>query len=287
MSLWHDFIGAEIRYVDTATFGKTRIAEAGRGREPLLFLHGIGGHMEAYAKNVVPLSDQFHTIAYDYPGHGLSTKKPFDSPHVLVDHLLELLDALGIDRANLSGESLGGWTAGLFAVKHPDRVRRIMLNTSAGIPITTEKGRADLEALKSLSAQNVQQAPTMESVRARMHWLLHPKNHHMVNDELVETRLRYYRQPEMREVMPKVLSMIPRHDEFLIPLEKIKAETLFLWTRDNPVHDVESAQAATKKVAKGQFYLMKADAAHWPQYEDPEEFNRVAREFFTTGKVGS
>jgi len=79
--------------------------------------------------------------------------------------------------------------------------------------------------------------------------------------------------------------MIPRHDEFLIPLEKIQAETLFLWTRDNPVHDVESARAAAKKVAKAQFYLMKADAAHWPQYEDPEEFNGVARQFFATGKV--
>jgi HOMODA hydrolase len=285
MSLWLDFLGAEIRYVDTPTFGRTRIAEAGRGGEPLLFLHGIGGHMEAYAKNVVALSDRFHTIAYDYPGHGLSAKKAIDSPHLLVDHLRELCDALGLARVNLSGESLGGWTTGLFAVKHPDRVRRIMLNTAAGIPITTEKGRKDLEALKQLSAANVQQTPTTESVRARMHWLFHPKNHGMVNDELIATRLRFYLQPEMREVMPKILSMIPRHDEFLIPLEKIQAETLFLWTRDNPVHDVESAQAATKKVGRAQFYLMKADAAHWPQYEAPEEFNRVARAFFGAGKL--
>ena len=285
MSLWLDFLGSEIRYVDTPTFGRTRIAEAGRGGEPLLFLHGIGGHMEAYAKNVVALSDRFHTIAYDYPGHGLSAKKPIDSPHLLVDHLRELCDALGLSRVNLSGESLGGWTAGLFAVKHPDRVRRIMLNTSAGIPITTEKGRKDLEALKQLSTANVQQTPTTESVRARMHWLFHPKNHGMVNDELIATRLKFYLQPEMREVMPKILSMIPRHDEFLIPLDKIQAETLFLWTRDNPVHDVESAQAATKKVARGQFYLMKADAGHWPQYEAPEEFNRVARSFFASGKL--
>jgi HOMODA hydrolase len=285
MSLWLDFLGAEIRYVDTPTFGRTRIAEAGRGGEPLLFLHGIGGHLEAYAKNVVALSDRFHTIAYDYPGHGMSAKKPIDSPHQLVDHLRELCDALGLSRVNLSGESLGGWTAGLFAVKHPDRVRRIMLNTAGGIPITTEKGRKDLEALKQLSAANVQHTPTAESVRARMHWLFHPKNHGMVDDELVATRLGFYLQPEMREVMPKILSMIPRHDEFLIPLEKIQAETLFLWTRDNPVHDVDSAQAAKKKVARGQFYLMKADAAHWPQYEAPEEFNRVTRTFFTSGKV--
>jgi HOMODA hydrolase len=286
MSLWLDLLGAEIRFVDTPSFGRVRIAEAGRGKEePLLFLHGIGGHLEAYAKNVVPLAADFHTIAYDYVGHGLSSLRPFDSPLVLVEHLRELLDVLGIPRANLSGESLGGWVSGHFAVLHPDRVKRIMLNTAAGIPIATEKGRADLEALKALSAKNVQQTPTMESVRARMHWLFHPNNHAMVDDELVGTRLRFYLQPEMREVMPKVLSMIPRHDEFLIPLEQVRCETLFLWTADNPVHDVESARRACAQVAHGQFYLMKSDAAHWPQYEAVEEFNAVARKFFATGRI--
>jgi HOMODA hydrolase len=285
MSLWLDLLGAEIRFVDTPSFGRVRIAEAGRGKEPLLFLHGIGGHLEAYAKNVVPLAADFHTIAYDYVGHGLSALRPFDSPLVLVEHLQELLNVLGIQQANLSGESLGGWVSGHFAVRHPQRVKRIMLNTAAGIPIATEKGRADLEALKALSAKNVQQTPTTESVRARMHWLFHPKNHGMVDDELVGTRLRFYLQPEMREVMPKVLSMIPRHDEFLIPLERVQCETLFLWTADNPVHDVESARRACAQVARGQFYLMKSDAAHWPQYEAAEEFNAVTRKFFATGRI--
>jgi HOMODA hydrolase len=285
MSLWLDLLGAEIRFVDTPSFGRVRIAEAGRGKEPLLFLHGIGGHLEAYAKNVVPLAADFHTIAYDYVGHGLSALRPFDSPLVLVEHLQELLNVLGIQQANLSGESLGGWVSGHFAVRCPQRVKRIMLNTAAGIPIATEKGRADLEALKELSAKNVQQTPTTESVRARMHWLFHPKNHAMVDDELVGTRLRFYLQPEMREVMPKVLSMIPRHDEFLIPLERVQCETLFLWTADNPVHDVESARRACAQVARGQFYLMKSDAAHWPQYEAAEEFNAVTRKFFATGRI--
>ena len=60
MSLWTDFFSAEIRYLTTPTFGRTRIAEAGRGKgETLILMHGIGGHLEAYAKNVVALSDRF------------------------------------------------------------------------------------------------------------------------------------------------------------------------------------------------------------------------------------
>ncbi|MGH7802928.1 MAG: alpha/beta fold hydrolase, partial [Candidatus Binatia bacterium] len=66
MSLWLDMLGSEIRFVDTKSFGRTRIAEAGRGKhETLVFLHGIGGHLEAYSKNIVPLADEFHVVAYD------------------------------------------------------------------------------------------------------------------------------------------------------------------------------------------------------------------------------
>jgi HOMODA hydrolase len=286
MSLWLDLLGAEVRFVETPSFGRARIAEAGRGKEPLLFLHGIGGHLEAYAKNVVPLSDRFHVIAYDYVGHGLSEKKVLDyTPFTFVDHLRELCDALGLDRVNLSGESLGGWVSALFTVRWPERVNRLMLNTSAGIPILTEKGRADLENLKALSQKNAGQAPTFESVLARMQWLIHPSNHHLLTEELVRTRLHCYLQPGMREVAPAVLKIIGRHDEFLIPLDKIRCETLFLWTLDNPVHDVESARRACAKVARAELYVMKGDSAHWPQYEQPEEFNAVTRQFFTTGKV--
>ncbi|MET0152143.1 MAG: alpha/beta hydrolase [Candidatus Binatia bacterium] len=286
MSLWLDLLGAEVRFVETPTFGRVRIAEAGRGQEPLLFLHGIGGHLEAYAKNVVPLSDRFHVIAYDYVGHGLSEKKVLDyTPLTFVEQLRELCDTLGLGRVNLSGESLGGWVSALFTVRWPERVNRMMLNTSAGIPILTEKGRADLENLKALSQKNAGQMPTFESVLARMQWLIHPSNHHLLNDELVRTRLQFYLQPGMREVAPAVLKIIARHDEFLIPLERIRCETLFLWTLDNPVHDVESARQACAKVARAQLYVMKGDSAHWPQYEQPEEFNTVTRKFFTTGKI--
>ena len=287
MSLWLDMLGSEIRFVDTKSFGRTRIAEAGRGNSELLvFLHGIGGHLEAYSKNIVPLSDRFHVVAYDYVGHGLSEKKVMEyTPHVLADHLGEVLDALGAKCAHLSGESLGGWISGIFAGRNPDRVGRLVLNTSAGLPVRTEKGKAELEALKTLSQKATQQAPNYESVQNRMKWLFHPDNQGLITDELVRTRLSFYQQPIMREVAPRVLGMIGRHDEFLIPLDKIRCETLFLWTDHNPVHDVETARIASQQVAKSQLYVMKGKSGHWPQYEAPEEFNDVTRRFVMAGSV--
>ena len=250
MSLWLDFLGTEIRYVDTPSYGRIRIAEAGRGnQETILFQHGLNGHLEAYAKNLIALSEQFHVIAFDYIGHGLSDKKLDDyDPALFAEQLRELMDALHLDAAHLSGESLGGWVSGLFAAKYPQRVKRLMLNTAGGIPVVSVKGKQDMANFMALNKANVDSVPNRGTVLARMQWLLHPNNHHMLNEELVDLRLRIYLAPETRRVAPKINAVIQRHDEFLIPLESLRCETMFLWTQDNPIHDLEAAHAAAAKV---------------------------------------
>ena len=285
MSLWLDLLGAQISYIETPTYGKVRIMRAGDPTNPpLVFLHGIGGHSEAYSKNLVPLSDEFYCIAYDYVGHGLSAKLEIDySPWVLVEHLREVLDVLGLDKPHLSGESLGGWVSGLFSTKYPERVDRLMLNTAAGIPILTEKGHKDLQELAQLSKEAAKSGVTYDSIHNRMKWLFHPNNYDMISDELIRTRLAIYSQPEMATVGPRINAMMGKVEDYMIPLEDIQCDTLFLWTDDNPVHDVETARICSARVPKAQLYVMQQDSCHWPQYEHPDEFNAVARSFFHTG----
>jgi pimeloyl-ACP methyl ester carboxylesterase len=282
MSLWLDMLGTEIRFIQTKNFGRIRIAEAGKkGGTPIIFQHGINGHLEAYAKNLMALSQQFHVIAFDYVGHGLSDKPMIDyTPPVFAEQLGELMDALGIERAHLSGESLGGWVSAFFAAKYPQRVDKLMLNTAAGLPVVSEKGKADLQNLMALNERNVGNAPTEASVRARIEWLMHERNQHLVSDELLGLRLGIYLRPETRVVAPLINALIGRHDEFLIPLERLTCPTLFLWTLDNPIHDLACARAAATRVADSHVYVMQGDAAHWPQYEVPDEFNAVAADFF-------
>ena len=287
MSLWLDFLGTEIRYVETPTYGRIRIAEAGRGhKETILFQHGLNGHLEAYAKNLIALSQTFHVIAFDYVGHGLSDKKVDEyNPDVFAEQLRELMDALKIDAAHLSGESLGGWVSGIFAAKYPERVKRLMFNTAGGIPVVSAKGKQDMANFMALNKANVDAVPNRSTVLARMQWLMHPNNHGLLAEELVDLRLKIYLAPDTRRVAPKINAVIQRHDDFLIPLDKLRCQTLFLWTKDNPIHDLEAAHAAAAKVPGSLFYLMQGDAAHWPQYEAPAEFNAVATSFFLTGKL--
>ena len=69
-TLWDELLGAEVRYYDAAGV-RTRSIQAGTG-DAVIMLHGIGGHAEAFARNVVPLGADFDARSIDYYGHGLT-----------------------------------------------------------------------------------------------------------------------------------------------------------------------------------------------------------------------
>lgn len=292
MTIWLDFLGAEIRYVELPTYGRTRIAEAGKGKaETLILMHGIGGHLEAYAKNVVALGEHYHVVAFDYVGHGLSAKKT-DIDYSIADYveqLRELMDALDIQRAHISGESLGGVVAGAFAVRYPQRIRRAVLNTTGGIPVVSAQGRDDLKKLAELSERSFGQAPSFESIRARMQWLLYEGNWHLLSDELIATRLAFYASAGYQQCAPLIYARLKKVKEGgtpdMIELEKVQCETLLLWTTHNPIHDVAAAESALPRLPRGQLYVMQTAAGHWPQYEDPAEFNAVLLKFLASGQL--
>src|SRR5664279_759078 len=110
ISIWGELgdVDHELLHLDIAGV-RTRVLRAGTGPD-LVLLHGTGGHLEAYARDIAGLSSDFRVTAYDMVGHGWSDTpdRPYTTD-VLSDHLLGVLDASGIDRVLLSGESLGGW----------------------------------------------------------------------------------------------------------------------------------------------------------------------------------
>src|SRR5690606_33006801 len=124
---------------------RTRVVEAGDG-PPLVLLHGTGGHVEAYARNVAPLARRFRVIVPDMVGHGYTAAPP--RPYTLdtyAEHLDALLDALGVERATLSGESLGGWVAAWYARLRPARVDRLVLTTPGNVTSKPETMRTVYE----------------------------------------------------------------------------------------------------------------------------------------------
>jgi len=277
VSVWIELLGTpfELGYVDAAGT-RTRYLEIGSG-EPLILLHGTGGHLEAYARNFAPLSEHFRVIAYDMTGHGY-TDKP-DTPYTVdlhSDHLLALMDSLGIERAHLSGESLGAWVAAWTAARHPERVSKLMLNTPGNI----KDKREVMKGLKESSLRAVREA-SPETVRARVEWLFYDKS--LVTEELVDIRLAIYRQPGFLRAMenivalqdPAVRSRYSWKPEWV---GRIEAETLLLWTSHDPTGGLDEGELLDGWLPNSRLEVIQ-DAGHWPQWEKPEEFHRAHLQF--------
>src|SRR5580692_6878533 len=113
-SIWTDLrdVSFSQGWVD-ANGVRTRYLVSGDPSSPaLLLLHGTGGHAEAYVRNLNAHRAFFRTYAIDLLGHGWTDKPdiPMEIP-AYVEHLIAVLGALGLKRAHISGESLGGWVA--------------------------------------------------------------------------------------------------------------------------------------------------------------------------------
>ena len=282
-SLWADLQGVafEQAYVDVDGV-RTRYLHAGqKGKPALIFIHGTGGHAEAYSRNLRAHGEHFDVYAIDMLGHGF-TDKP-DKPYLIDDyvaHLRGFMDKLKLDRASLSGESLGGWVAAHFAVVHPERVSKLVLNTASGDKVNPEA----LARLRTLSVEAIND-PSYERIRGRLEWLMHDKS--KVNDDLVASRQAIYAQPSMKRAIHHILALhTPEaRAKYAIKPEQwkaLKAPTLVLWTDNDPTATVQVGQELADAIPGSAFVVMKG-CGHWPQFEDADTFNRIHIEFLQKG----
>ncbi|MGH7906098.1 MAG: alpha/beta fold hydrolase, partial [Candidatus Binataceae bacterium] len=152
-TIWTDLIGCDIRQTFYDVKGvRARCIEAGDG-PPLIFLHGTGGHAEAYARNLIEHAKHFHVYSLDMIGHGF-TGAP-DCNYDIEDFanfVRDFLDTIGAKKAFISGESLGAMTTQWFAIKWPERVAKIVLNTGILEPPDDQGRRELLEVLERTRA---------------------------------------------------------------------------------------------------------------------------------------
>jgi 2-hydroxy-6-oxonona-2,4-dienedioate hydrolase len=279
-SIWSDFLGQDIRQRWVTAEGvRTRVLEAGSDQAPVLvMLHGAGGHAEAYTRNIGAHADDFHVFSVDMLGHGF-TDKPEQAGYEIADyveHLRAFLDAIGADRASISGESLGGWVAMAFALKYPDRVHKLVLNTTGGYVADP----AVMEKLKTISRAAVRD-PKWETVRARLEFLMvDPAN---VTADLIATRLAIYKQPGFIEAMDRILCLqeidIRRRNMISAEqLAQIDAPTFVIWTTHDPTAPASVGRELASHIPGAGFVVME-DCGHWPQFEDAATFNRLQLDF--------
>jgi pimeloyl-ACP methyl ester carboxylesterase len=114
---------------------RLRLRDTGpRDRPAVILLHGFGSSLDTWEPWARALSTRYRVIRFDLPGFGLTGADPTgdytDAREMKI--LVDLMDQLGIQRASLIGNSLGGRIAWNFAALHPDRVTRLVLVSPDG-----------------------------------------------------------------------------------------------------------------------------------------------------------
>lgn len=134
MTIWTDMLDTPFEIGPVMAGGvRTRSLRAGSG-EPVIFLHGVSGHLECFTKTIPEHAKHFSVHAIDLLGAGFTDQltEPTTIP-ALSKHVLDYMDALDIESAHLVAISVGGWVAGWTAAEHPDRVKNLTLVIPAGV----------------------------------------------------------------------------------------------------------------------------------------------------------
>lgn len=243
---------------------------------PLLLLHGSGPGVTAWANwrfNLPVLSETRRVVAPDMVGFGYTERPPGVDYNLdtWVKHGIDFLDALGIEKADVVGNSYGGALALAMAIRHPDRIRRLVLMGAAGVDFELTPG---LDAVWGYT-------PSVENMRELISTFAF--NQEMMSDELAELRYRASVRPGFQEAFA---SMFPaprqRWVDALASSEKdIRAmdkETLIIHGRDDVIVPPVTSRKLFEYIEYAQLHLF-GRCGHWTQIEHADRFNKLVTDF--------
>jgi pimeloyl-ACP methyl ester carboxylesterase len=256
------------RTIDAAGI-TTAYLEAGSG-EPVLMLHGSGPGVSGTANwqyNIPVLAEKFHVLAPDIVGFG-ATERRADIVYSLrtwTDHVWAFLDAHGIDKIAIVGNSLGGRIALQMATDHPARISRMVLMGSPGVGMTPTEGLAALRAYE----------PSHDAMRAllRNFFAVNPA---LITDELVAIRYK-------ASIADRAMFFDPRHkgSELGITEEEVRAITtpsLLVHGREDKVVPLTVSVTMLGLLPNADLHVF-SHCGHWTQIERADEFSALVSDF--------
>jgi len=243
--------------------------EAGKGSVVIL-IHGLGADSRHWAANVDPLSRNFHVFALDMIGYGQSDK-PLMRYRVetFADYLHGFLKALKIPRASLVGNSLGGWVALDFTIRHPQMVEKLVLVDAAGLrPEITLKMPAD--GARLLSILNVRWF--FDFIAANKEWA--------AVDLGPSAFERHLENGDSYTIASSVAAMATGKEFEDAKLGKVRVPTLIIWGRDDALIPLSFGERLNRGIAGSQLVVLDG-TGHIPMVGKPAEFNEAVRKFLS------
>ena len=264
-------------YIEASGY-RTHYHETGNG-EVLLFIHGSGPGVTAWAnwRLAIPVfAEHYRVLAPDVLGFGYSDRPAGIAygKDVWVEHLIAFLDAKGVTKCHIVGNSMGGGLAIALAVKRPDLVDRMVLMGSSGVPFPITPG---LEAVWGYE-------PGREAMRTLIaEYFAYDAS--IASDSLVELRYAASMQPGFQDSYSRMFPP-PRQngvDDLATPaadIKRIKAQTLLVHGREDKVLPLAVSYELFSLLPNAQLHVF-GHCGHWTQIERMAEFNAIVAAFLS------
>lgn len=265
----------EISKSITANGVATNYHQLGEG-PPVVLVHGSGPGVSAWANwrlTMPALAERFTVYAPDMVGFGF-TERPagitYDLPTWRA-HLLGFLDAVGLERASLVGNSFGGGLVLSTAAVAPERVDKLVLMGATGVAFDLTEG---LDAVWGYE-------PSFANMSRLMDYFAFDRG--LVNDDLARLRYEASTRPGFQESFAAMFPA-PRQrwiDALTVPEDDVRAlphDTLIVHGRDDQVIPLGNALRLLELIDHSEAHLF-GRCGHWTQIEYPDTFNRLVGDF--------
>lgn len=255
------------------------------GDEVVVMLHGSGPGASGWAnfnRNIQPLTDAgYRVILMDCPGWSKSDTIVNDGSrsHLNARVLKGLVDALGLNKIHIIGNSMGGHSAVAFTLEYPEHVDKLILmggGTGGGSLFTPMPA----EGIKRIG--KLYREPNMDNLKEMMDIFVYDTSN--LTEELFQTRLDNIlaRKDHLENFVASSKANPKQFPDVGHRLGEIKNETLIVWGRDDRFVPMDTGIRLVNGIQRSELHIFNR-CGHWVQWEYADKFNRMVLDFLKYG----
>ena len=268
--------------------GVLRYHEAGTGPD-LLLLHGSGPGVTGWRNfrgNLGVFAEHFHCLVLEFPGFGVSDDF---GGHPMLDAqgaVPAFVDALGLERVDIIGNSMGGGVGINFAINHPDRIGKLVTIGGIGTNIYSSGPSEGIRLLQEFTED-----PTRQRLVDWLNSMVYDPA--LVTETLIEERWALATDPETlasarrmygKAAFAATMKMM-RNADFPLPwaiMHKVKAPTLVTWGRDDRVSPLDMSLIPMRTIPNAELHVFP-NCGHWVMIEQKQAFEATVLSFLQRG----
>lgn len=251
----------------------------------LLFLHGSGPGVTGWRnfRGVLPtFAEHFRCLVLEFPGFGVTDDFGGHPMVTAQGAVAPFLDALGVDRVDIIGNSMGGAVGINFAIHHPDRIGKLVTIGGIGTSIFSPGPSEGIRLLQEFTED-----PTRQRLIDWLRSMVYDEA--LVTDELIEERWQLATDPETlaaaRRMYGKAafagMMKAMRASDAPMPwaqMHKVAAPTLLTWGRDDRVSPLDMALIPMRTVPNAELHVFP-NCGHWAMIEAKAAFESAVLAF--------